>query len=122
LSRRLAAQSHYPAVDVLDSISRLMPDLVSAEQQRATATIRQLLAAHRDHEDLISIGAYRAGTNAKVDTALAMQEAINGYLRQPIEEGSSIETSREQLIQLVQRCSTLPLPPSQTTDVPTTKT
>jgi FliI/YscN family ATPase len=105
LSRRLAAQAHYPAIDVLESISRLFPDIVSAEQQQAVLTLRELMAAYRDHEDLISIGAYRSGANPTVDVAIAMREEINRFLRQPVGEASSCESARRQLVELSQRCT-----------------
>ncbi|MBW8885280.1 MAG: FliI/YscN family ATPase, partial [Planctomycetia bacterium] len=84
LSRRLASQAHWPAIDVLESISRLFPDITPPEQRAAAQTIRELLAAYRDHEDLISIGAYRPGANPTVDAAMAMRDEINRYLRQAI--------------------------------------
>ncbi len=64
LSRKLAGRGHWPAIDVLESISRLMPDITSREHQDAAQSIRELLAAYREHEDLISIGAYRAGSES----------------------------------------------------------
>jgi flagellum-specific ATP synthase len=106
LSRRLASQAHYPAIDVLDSISRLFSDLASPEQLAAAQTIRELLAAFRDHEDLISIGAYRAGANPTVDAAIAMRDEINKFLRQTVADGSSVATARAQLLDLAQRCAT----------------
>jgi flagellum-specific ATP synthase len=117
LSRRLASQAHWPAIDVLESISRLFPDITPPEQRAAAQTIRELLAAYRDHEDLISIGAYRAGANPTVDGAIAMRDEINRYLRQPIEEQSSVETARGELLKLAQRCQAarkpVPAPPSK---------
>ena len=103
LSRNLAAKGHYPAIDVLESISRLMPAIVPSSQRDAAIGLRELLAAYRDHEDLISIGAYRAGSNPAVDLAIAMRKEIDGYLRQRIEEPSSLETARSGLLQLAQR-------------------
>ena len=97
LSRKLASRGHYPAIDVLESLSRLMPDVASPEQVRAAVAMRQLLAAHRDHEDLISIGAYRPGTNPAVDVAVEMQKRISGYLRQPVEAKSTAEQAYAEL-------------------------
>jgi flagellum-specific ATP synthase len=104
LSRKLASEGHYPAIDVLESISRLMVEITPPEQQAAATLLRQLLAAYRDNEDLITIGAYRAGSNPTVDAAIAMREEINRFLRQPLGETSTLETARQQLLQLVQRC------------------
>jgi len=105
LSRRLASQAHYPAIDVLESISRLFTDIVSAEQQQAAQTVRELLAAYREHEDLISIGAYRSGANPAVDAAIVMRDEINMFLQQAVADGSSVESARTQLMQLAQRCA-----------------
>jgi FliI/YscN family ATPase len=103
LSRKLAARGHYPAIDLLESLSRLMPDVAAPEQIRAAFTVRQLLAAYRDHEDLISIGAYRQGSNPAVDVAIDLQERINTYLRQPVEERSAQEQAYRGLIELEQQ-------------------
>ena len=100
LARGLASRGHYPAVDVLESLSRLMPEVTDQEHLRAAFTVRELLAAYRDHEDLISIGAYRRGANPTVDLAIEMLEDINGYLRQPVEQPSTMEETREGLVQL----------------------
>ncbi len=89
LSRDLAARGHYPAVDVLGSISRLMPQIVPPEQQTAATRIRSLLAAHRTAEDLINIGAYVPGSNPEIDTARALLPAINEFLCQGITETAS---------------------------------
>ncbi|MEX2026934.1 MAG: flagellum-specific ATP synthase FliI, partial [Pirellulaceae bacterium] len=74
-------------------------------QQAAAMTVRQLLAAYRDHEDLISIGAYRAGANPAVDTAIVMREEIHRYLRQTVQDGSSVESARHELLKLAQQCA-----------------
>ncbi|HTN74858.1 MAG TPA: FliI/YscN family ATPase [Pirellulaceae bacterium] len=103
LSRKIAAKGHYPAIDVLESISRLMTDIVSPEQRASVMIFRELMAAYRDHEDLISIGAYRAGANPTVDTAIAMLGEINRYLKQGIQERSSVENARDDLLKLIQR-------------------
>jgi flagellum-specific ATP synthase len=104
LSRKLAAQAHWPAIDLLESISRLFPDISPEPQRAAAQAVRELVAAYRDHEDLISIGAYRHGANPTVDAAIAMRDDINRYLRQAIEDRSSVETARSELLALAQRC------------------
>jgi FliI/YscN family ATPase len=108
LSRRLAARGHWPAVDVLESVSRLMMDVADAEHLSAAATVRELLAAYREHEDLISLGAYRAGANPTVDRAIELREEINAFLRQRREEAASVEQSREALIRLLHRVPASP--------------
>jgi flagellum-specific ATP synthase len=107
LSRKLAARAHYPAIDVLGSISRLMNDIVDRKQQQSAGAIRELLAAHRDHEDLISIGAYRRGANKSVDAAIDMQDEINRYLRQRVDEPSTLADAAAGLNQLHQRATGL---------------
>lgn len=113
LSRKLAARGHYPAVDVLESISRLFPAVTNVEQQQAAQTIRQLLSAHRDHEDLISIGAYRAGANPSVDVAIAMQNEIDSFLRQVVTEGPHRDHTQSQLLQLAARAAAMLRSPQQ---------
>jgi len=100
LSRKMASRNHYPAIDVLESLSRLMPDVTDEEHGQAARTIRELLAAYRDHEDLISIGAYRRGSNPAVDVALEMQEPLQAFLRQRVAEGATLAESRQALLQL----------------------
>jgi flagellum-specific ATP synthase len=112
LSRRLAAQAHWPAIDVLESISRLFPDITPPEQRSAAQSVRELLSAYRDHEDLISIGAYRQGANPAVDAAIAMRDDIHRFLRQAIDERSSVEAARDELIKLAQRCQAARKPPA----------
>lgn len=102
LSRKLAHQAHWPAIDVLASISRSMPDVATEGHKAAADSLRQLLAAYRESEDLISIGAYQAGSNRLVDTAIQMQDAIHGFLRQGMSESAALESSIDQLSQLAQ--------------------
>lgn len=103
LSRKLASRGHYPAIDVLPSISRLMSATAPREQLAAATVLRELIAAYRDHEDLIAIGAYRRGTNPKVDAAIVLQDEVNRFLRQDIAEASSIESARDGLAALSAR-------------------
>jgi FliI/YscN family ATPase len=103
LSRKLAARGHYPAIDVLASISRLMNDITSRPQQDAAALVRELLAAYRDHEDLISIGAYRKGANRNVDAATEMRDEFDRFLRQRIEEPVTLADASAALVELGER-------------------
>jgi flagellum-specific ATP synthase len=89
LSRELAAQNHYPAIDVLNSVSRVMRDVVSPEQTAAAGKIRSVLATYKSVEDLISIGAYVKGSNPKVDEALKRLDSVQSFLRQPREENAA---------------------------------
>ncbi|MBU0552945.1 FliI/YscN family ATPase [Myxococcota bacterium] len=91
LSRDLAAQNHYPAIDVLVSASRVMGDVTTPKHRAEAGALRALLAAHRKAEDLINIGAYQKGANPQVDKAIARIDKINGLLRQGIEERVTAE-------------------------------
>jgi flagellum-specific ATP synthase len=82
LSRRLAAEGWYPPIDVVESISRLMPVIVTEEHGKAAATVRRLIATWQRSEDLVRIGAYKAGTDADLDRALQFRAAIRAYLVQ----------------------------------------
>jgi FliI/YscN family ATPase len=104
LSRRLAGKGHYPAVDLLNSISRLMPDIVSRELREAATVIRELTSVHHEHEDLISIGAYRKGSHPLVDAAIAMKPEIDRFVRQAVEESVGLDAAQKELLQLAARC------------------
>jgi FliI/YscN family ATPase len=104
LSRKLAGRGHYPAIDILASISRVMKDITTPQHRAAALTIRQLLSAHAEHEDLLSIGAYRRGTNRMVDVAVEAREAVDALLRQSIDSALPYEKVVEQLIVLATQC------------------
>jgi flagellum-specific ATP synthase len=89
LTRELATQNHYPAVDVLESVSRLNHDLLKPEQLGFAGTAREHLAVYRRNQDLINIGAYPAGSNPAIDQAIAMREPLLKFLRQGVDEGYS---------------------------------
>ncbi|MBI1345894.1 FliI/YscN family ATPase [bacterium] len=108
LSRRLAQQGHFPAIDVLASLSRLMSELASPEQKQAALTIRQLMAAYQQSEDLITIGAYQTGSNPLVDTAIQMKPAIDHFLKQRVDEKSSLQETCDVLIKLARLRDNLP--------------
>ncbi|MCR3757826.1 flagellar protein export ATPase FliI [Clostridium felsineum] len=93
LSRSLAAQNHYPAIDVLSSVSRLMSEIADNDHKKAAGLARDLLAEYKKNEDLINIGAYVKGTNNKVDAAINYNDRIISYLKQGIEEKSSFDES-----------------------------
>jgi flagellum-specific ATP synthase len=97
LSRDLANQAHYPAIDVLGSVSRVMEDIVDPQQKQFARKVKEILAVYRKAEDLINIGAYVAGSNSKIDYAIAMIEKINRYLRQDIDETSPFDECITQL-------------------------
>ncbi|MCE9593722.1 MAG: FliI/YscN family ATPase [Planctomycetes bacterium] len=93
LSRELAHQGHYPAIDVLASLSRLMPSLTTEKHQRAASKVRELLAAYREGRDLVEIGAYKPGTNPRLDTALKLMPVLQIFLRQGQREAMSLDES-----------------------------
>ncbi len=101
LTRRLADQGHYPAIEVLGSVSRLVGELNSSELRAAGRGLSELLAAYRRAEDLINIGAYAEGTNPKIDRALKLMDGINAFLCQGQDEGVNLAASREQLMALM---------------------
>ncbi len=111
LSRKLASKGHFPAIDLLSSISRLMPQVSQPEQQEAARVMRQVLAAQHENEDLIAIGAYRKGSNPWVDAAIDRHEEIEMLLRQSIDEPTPLEDTRRLLAKLAQLCQTKPTPP-----------
>ena len=91
LSRDLASRGHYPAVDVLESISRVMLDVTSETHQEAARKMRQVMAVYRDAEDLVNIGAYVKGSNPEIDEALRLMPKIRQFLRQDLFEPSELE-------------------------------
>lgn len=100
LSRAIAAQNHYPAIDVLNSVSRVMLDIVTKEHYQAAQRMRSLLAAYREAEDLINIGAYVSGSNPNIDEAIRMIQEIRAFLQQDVHEMSAMETTIGRLIAL----------------------
>lgn len=97
LSRDLAAKGHYPAIDILSSISRVTPQIVSSNILESQQKIRSLLASYKEAEDLINIGAYVAGSNKTIDKAIEMNQSINNFLTQSMNENADIEESLKQV-------------------------
>jgi FliI/YscN family ATPase len=104
LSRELAWRNHYPCIDVLASVSRLMPDLVPSSQMEQAGKLRELISTYQKAEDMINIGAYVKGSNPRIDLALKKIDAINAYLRQRYDEGVSLESAASSLAQIAQGC------------------
>ena len=82
----MAQRNHYPAIDVLASISRVMSAVASSEHKELAGKMKNILATYRDAEDLINIGAYRAGSNKNIDFAIEKIDAVNNFLRQGTDE------------------------------------
>jgi flagellum-specific ATP synthase len=101
LARRLASEGQYPAIDVLASISRVMIDIVSREQQARANRVRSWLSTYREAEDLIQIGAYAAGASPVVDEAIARLPAIQTFLRQPLDQPATLADTEAALAALV---------------------
>jgi flagellum-specific ATP synthase len=97
LTRELADQNHYPAIDILKSVSRVMVDITGLQHKHNANRLKELLATYRKAEDLVNIGAYVHGSNPKIDQAIERIEAIHQYLRQDIHENVQFEESLNQL-------------------------
>jgi len=100
LSRKLASAGHYPAVDVLESVSRVMPDITTPIHRKAASYVLDLLATYREAEDLINIGAYVKGSNQKIDKSVSMIDSIRSFLRQGMDEGSDLDEAIRKLMDL----------------------
>ncbi len=97
LTRELAVQNHYPAMDILQSNSRLARDLLANEQMERVGKARDLLALYQKNQDLINIGAYQAGSNPRVDASIRAYDPLMSYLRQTVEERTQAGSNWEQL-------------------------
>jgi len=102
LSRSLAEKNHFPAIDVLQSISRLAPEISSEANLRAAGLVRDMMSAYREAQDLIQVGAYAAGSDARVDLAVAAHPHIEAFLKQRVTEGTTLEEARRKLTMLAQ--------------------
>ena len=103
LSRALAHKNHYPAIDILNSVSRLMSAIADKDHKESASIARDLLATYKDSEDLINIGAYVRGSNKKIDLSIEYHDALENYLKQSVEEKSEFEDSVGNLISLFNR-------------------
>ena len=117
--RALAEAGHYPAIDVLESVSRLNRDLLTPEQLELTARARDLMATYRRNQDLINVGAYPAGSNPAIDQAIALHEPLRNFLRQAVSEGFSLDASWSLLQQTLTRPATLAPGPGSAPPSPT---
>jgi flagellum-specific ATP synthase len=110
LTRELATQNHYPAIDVLESVSRLSRDLTTPPQSDLVARARECMAVYRRSQDLINIGAYPAGSNAAIDQAIRLHEPMKKFLRQGVSEGF---TTTETWAALSRTMAAAEVPPSK---------
>ncbi len=109
LSRNLAAKNHYPAIDVLSSVSRLMPEITSREQRDRAGQLRDVLSTYKDAEDLINIGAYAAGSNPKIDYAISKIDTANAFLRQQVDEQSDFDGAGGSLEEMFRESEEVPI-------------
>ena len=91
LSRKLAHRNHYPAIDVLQSISRVMNNIISDDHKEAAGKLKNVLATYQEAEDLINIGAYKSGSNPEIDFAISKIKSVNEFLMQDVGEKLTFE-------------------------------
>lgn len=103
LSRKLANKNHYPAIDVLASVSRVINDIITEEHNELIGRFKDVLATYTEAEDLINIGAYNLGSNPKIDEAIELNEKMNSFLRQRIDESYDFETTKQLLYESIKR-------------------
>ena len=101
LNRKIAQKNHYPAIDVLASISRCMSQIVSKEHKKNAGQFKNLMATYADAEDLINIGAYKAGSNEEIDLAIAKHKAVNEFLLQETDEKRTYEEAVSMISEIV---------------------
>ncbi|HZK33980.1 MAG TPA: flagellar protein export ATPase FliI [Bacillota bacterium] len=101
LSRKLASRNHFPAIDVLNSISRLARDITTSDQHELAGKLREALATYEESADLLDIGAYSKGTNPKIDWAIGLNEPINEFLKQGIYERVEYDTTLATMDEIV---------------------
>ena len=100
LDRKIAQKNHYPAIDILQSISRVMSSIVDPQHKKAAGQLKNVLATYAEAEDLVNIGAYKAGSNPSIDYALSKIDAVNEFLQQDVYEKLSFEESIQRLEEL----------------------
>ena len=103
LSRRLAGRGHYPAIDVLNSVSRVMSDIVAPEERSMADEMREILASYQEVEDLLTIGAYKRGQNPRIDRAVDLNEKVQLFLKQDAGAAYSIAECRKAMREILGR-------------------
>lgn len=107
LSRDLANRNHFPAIDVLKSISRCMSDVIDDDHRKASRELLALMAIYRENEDLITLGAYQKGSDPKVDLAIKLHERWQPFLRQDRNETTAFADTRAELLKMGQAAKPL---------------
>jgi len=100
LSRHLANRNHYPAIDVLASISRLMPEVASEEHKKKANQLKSMMSVYRDAQDLINIGAYKAGSNPDIDASITLNKPITAFLQQEVDDKSPFDSTLERMMSI----------------------
>src|SRR5262249_33265134 len=113
LSRHLASQGHYPAIDILQSVSRLTSSIASPAQQEAARKLRSARSAHRDAEDLIQLGAYVAGTNPALDASIRTRPELLDLLRQHHHAKAPLEETLARMAEVAAHLDAVPARPSE---------
>ena len=103
LSRAMASRGQYPAIDILESISRVMIDVTDEVHLKSARHVQRMLAVYRDIEDLVNIGAYATGANPECDLAVKANPIINAFLAQQIEDSSTLEQYKQGLLELAEQ-------------------
>ena len=101
LSRKVAEANHYPAIDVLGSISRLMSSIATPEHKEAAGKMRALLSLYRENKDLIDVGMYTAGSNPKLDVAIELMPKINAFLQQKTTDSVNMQNTINTLVDMM---------------------
>jgi flagellum-specific ATP synthase len=108
LSRALANAGHFPAVDVLASVSRVMNDITSEDHRKVASSVRELMAVHKEASDMIEIGAYQKGSNPKIDRAVQAVDPIRTFLRQRTDERTPLPEALVRAAQVLQQTEVRP--------------
>ena len=102
LSRKVAEMNHYPAIDVLGSISRLFTEICNDKHKESAAKMRTLIALYRENKDLIDVGMYESGRNPRLDVAISLMPQINAFLQQRIADSVNMEQTINTCIQMME--------------------
>lgn len=109
LSRSLAQKGHYPAIDVLDSVSRVQGEVTDAAHRGARVQLVRSMALYREVEDLVQIGAYAKGSNPETDVAITFHGQIDELLRQDLSKGEGFEDAKKKMLALAMKISSTPV-------------
>jgi len=103
LSRAIANSNHYPPIDILGSVSRVMPDIITPDHMEMFGVFKNMMAVYREAEDLINIGAYKQGANPEIDRAISLHPGIQSFLRQATAEHYTFDETLDMMKGIVER-------------------